>query len=408
MKKFLWICFFSGVLISCEKSDLPFPNNIMPDPIPIPVQEACVGGIAGIYPCDGYDLVRHLDFEALGDPDASGNDSWGWTDPLTLREYALMCLSTGTIFVDITDGINSVVIGKLPTNTTNSIWRDVKTYGNYAFIVSEAVGHGMQVFDLTRLRSVDPSNGPIEFTADAVYEGFGNAHNIVINENNAYAYAVGTTTFSGGPHIIDISDPLNPTAAGGYSSEGYSHDGHVVTYTGPDTDYLGSEIYIGSNENEVVIIDITNKSNPALISKIDYPNVGYTHQGWFTSDMRYFILGDETDELDMGFNTRTLVFDLIDLDNPTLHTSYSGPTEAIDHNGYVKGAELFLANYTAGIRIINVSDVSNMNEIAFFDTYPENDNTAFNGVWSVYPYFTSGNVVVSDINRGLFIIRKSP
>ena len=85
MKKFLWICFFSGVLISCEKSDLPFPNNIMPEPIPIPVQQACDGGIAGIYPCDGYDLVRHLDFEALGDPDASGNDSWGWTDPLTLR-----------------------------------------------------------------------------------------------------------------------------------------------------------------------------------------------------------------------------------------------------------------------------------------------------------------------------------
>ena len=100
-----------------------------------------------------------------------------------------------------------------------------------------------------------------------------------------------------------------------------------------------------------------------------------------------------------------MVFDFIDLDNPILHTSYSGSTKAIDHNEYVKGEEFFLANYTAGMRII---DISNMNEIAFFDTYPESDNAAFNGVWSVYNYFASGNIVVSDINHGLLIIRKSP
>ena len=151
----------------------------------------------------------------------------------------------GTSFIDITDGINPIVLGHLPTNTVNSIWRDVKTYGTFALIVSEASNHGMQVFDLTKLRDIDITNAPVTFSADAVYNGFGRAHNIVINEDNAYAYAVGTTTFSGGPHFVDISDPLNPTAAGGYANDAYSHDAQVITYNGPDTDYTGQEILIG-------------------------------------------------------------------------------------------------------------------------------------------------------------------
>lgn len=410
-KKAIVLSFFISFLFSCEKSDLPFENGLIVDqePDPVPVTSVCEGGMAGMYPCNGYDLVSHVDITTLGGPGAEGNDCWGWTDPATSREYALVCTTTGTAFVDITEGINPVVLGQLPTNTVNSIWRDAKTYGNYAFIVSEASGHGMQVFDLTRLRGVDTSNGPVTFTADALYTGFGNAHNIVINEANAYAYAVGTNTFSGGPHFVDISDPLNPVAAGGYPDDAYSHDAQVVTYNGPDTDYIGREILIGSNENEVVIADITDKSNPVPISTINYTNIGYTHQGWFTEDMRYFLLGDEVDEINFGLNTRTVVFDFLDLDNPVVHMDYLGPTNAIDHNGYVKGNEFFLANYTAGIRIIDISNIGNnsMTEIGFFDTFPTNDATAFDGVWSVYPFLASGNIIVNDINTGLFVIRKS-
>jgi choice-of-anchor B domain-containing protein len=343
---------------------------------------------------------------------SSGNDSWGWTDPEDGREYALIGLNNGTAFINISNPTEPVYLGKLPTHTDPSIWRDMKVYGNYVFVVSEAPGHGMQVFDLTRLRNV--SDAPTTFTNDAHYDGFGRAHNIVINPEQHYAYAVGTKidgvpSYNGGPHIIDISNPLEPVFAGSYSESGYTHDAQVVTYTGPDPDYAGREIFLGSNADEVVFIDVTDKSNPILISDISYTNVKYTHQGWLTEDQRYFFLGDELDERDIGNDTKTLIFDLEDIDNPVLHQDYFGPTQAIDHNGYIVGNTYYLSNYRAGLRMLDISGVGNeeINEVGFFDTYPENDNVGFNGVWSNYPYFESGNIVISDIDRGFFLIRKS-
>tara|TARA_R110002124_G_scaffold120895_7_gene279136 strand:+ start:48123 stop:49535 length:1413 start_codon:yes stop_codon:yes gene_type:complete len=366
-------------------------------------QTPCTNGFAGAYPCDGYDLLSHIDLNVLGS--SAGNDSWGWVDPDNGDEYAIVGLRNGTAFINITDPLNPVYLGKLPTHTDNSTWRDVKVYSNHAFIVSEAGGHGMQVFDLTRLRSV--SSPPETFTEDAHYDGFGRAHNIVINEDTGYAYGVGTSTFNGGPHFVNIQDPLNPVAAGGYALDDYSHDAQVVTYNGPDTDYSGQEILIGSNENEIVVVDITDKGSPLPISSTGYSNVGYTHQGWFTEDQRYFIVGDETDEIGFGFNTRTLVFDLLDLDNPQLLFEYYGPNESIDHNGYVKGDKYYMASYRAGLRVLDISDIanSNMTEIGYFDSYPSNDGADFDGAWSVYPYLPSGNIIISDIDRGFFLVK---
>ncbi|MCX2718626.1 choice-of-anchor B family protein [Lentiprolixibacter aurantiacus] len=369
----------------------------------------CEDGMAGSYPCSGYDLLGQIFLSTFNA--TSANDIWGWTDSTTGSEYVLLGLDNGTAFVDITDTENLIYLGKLPTETSPSLWRDIKVYQDHAFIGSEANGHGMQVFDLTRLRDV--SNPPVEFTADAVYNGFGNSHNIVINEASGYAYAVGTSRsdqFNGGVHFIDIRDPQNPLLAGGYGDSGYTHDAQVVTYNGPDPDYAGREIFIGANENQVVLVDVTDKSNPVAISTLTYSNLRYTHQGWFTEDQRYFLLGDELDELNLGFRSRTLVFDFEDLDAPVLHTTYLGPTSAIDHNGYVKGTEFFLANYTAGLRVVDISNITNQEliEAGFFDTYPSSNTAQFDGLWSVYPYFDSGKIVLSDINSGLFIIRKQP
>jgi len=270
-------------------------------------QTPCSGGFADGYPCEGFDLQSFIPWTTFNATNA--NDSWGWVDPQDGKEYALVGVRDGVAFVDISDPVNPVYLGKLPTHTDGSLWRDLKTYNNYVFVVSEASGHGMQVFDLTRLRNV--TNPPETFTEDAHYSGFGSAHNVVINESEGYAYGVGTSSFGGGPHFVDISDPLNPVAAGGYSASGYSHDGQVITYSGPDTDYTGSEIYIGSNTDEVIIADITDKSNPQTISTISYSNIAYTHQGWVTEDQEHFILGDEIDELNFGFNTRTIIFDIL-------------------------------------------------------------------------------------------------
>ena len=370
----------------------------------------CTNGFAGIYPCKDYDLLLHLPMSTFGSKEA--NDSWGWTDVTTNKEYAIMGVLDGTVFVDISDTENPIYLGKLHTRTVNSAWRDVKVYENHAFIVSEASNHGMQVFDLTRLRNV--ANPPETFTSDVDFTDFGNAHNIVINEDSGFAYAVGTNQFGGGPFFINIQNPKNPVAAGGFSSGGYSHDAQVVTYNGPDTDYTGQEILIGSNgerngANEVVITNVTDKNSVTRIAKIDYSNDGYTHQGWFTEDQRYFIVGDELDELEGDVNTtRILIFDLLDLDNPVLLSEYFGPTEAIDHNGYVKGNTFFLANYRAGVRMHDISNIAagTMTETGYFDTYPNDDSTAFNGVWNVYPFFDSGKILVSDIEKGMFILQK--
>jgi len=397
------------LIFACSKDDSPINNvPIGDDDDPQTGFTPCENGLAGDYPCDGYDLLGRISLSNLAA--TSANDIWGWTDSTTNKEYALIGLNNGTAFVDITDTENLLYLGKLPTATTSSSWRDIKVYKDHAFIGSEAGGHGMQVFDLTKLRSV--GNPPATFAADSRYTGFGNSHNIVINEVTGFAYAVGTATddaFNGGVHFVDIQDPKNPAEAGGYGDEGYTHDAQVISYNGPDIDYVGREIFIGANESRVVIVDVTDKENPSNITTIQYSNIGYTHQGWFTDDQRYFIVGDEIDEINFGFDSRMLVFDFLDLDNPVLHTTYSGATTAIDHNGYVKGDQYFLANYTAGIRILDITRIAEKTilEEGFFDTFPDDNNPTFDGVWSVYPYFASEKLIVSDINSGLFVIKKS-
>ena len=399
-----------GLLTSC--SNIFYDNNGV-----TPIFTAtwpCENGIADVYPCNGYDLMGYMSLndltpDGVNNGNLAGNDSWGWTDPDTGKEYALVGLNSHTAFVDISDPSMPILLGALPSATLNSIWRDIKVYQNHAFIVSEASGHGMQVFDLTRLRDVI---SPEIFTADTHFTDFGSAHNIVINEASGYAYVVGANRngpFSGGALFVNIQNPTMPILEGGFGEGGYSHDAQVVNYDGPDADYNGKEILVGSNENEIVIADVTNKSNPITISTIGYSNIGYTHQGWFSEDLKHFIVGDELDELNIGTNTRTLIFDFSDLDNPTYDFDYLGTTLAIDHNGYPNGNDYYLANYTAGVRVLDLSQIENNNlaEIGFFDTYPENDNAAFDGVWNVYPFLISNNIIISDIDRGLFIIRRS-
>ena len=364
----------------------------------------CTGGFAGAFPCDGYDLLSNISKSILSNED--GSDIWGWTDPMTNKEYALITFEDKTCFVDVSDPVNPIYLGNIPTNAGVNFWRDVKVYNNHAYIVADIVGnHGMQVFDLTRLRNV--TSPPETFVPDTVLTDVGSCHNIAINEATGFAYLLGCNTYSGGPHFVDLSNPTNPVTVGGYSTDGYTHDAQIVTYNGPDTEHTGKEIMIASNENEIVILDVTNKASVTRLSRIDYLDVGYTHQGWLSDDQRYFYLGDETDEIDFGYATRGMVFDFNDLDNPSFVTTFLGNSNAIDHNYYTDGNKLYQANYTAGLRILDISNPSNVTEIGYFDTHPENNNTTFFGAWSVYPYFASGNIIISDIDRGLFVIRES-
>lgn len=384
-------------LAAAFAADQPLANTAVPV-----IDAPCEDGFAAGYACSNVDLLAYMPLADVGGGNA--NDIWGWTDPVTGEEYALLGKTTGTAFINITDPLAPVYLGELPTQTSSSSWRDIKIDGDYAFIVSEASNHGMQVFDLTRLRG---ATGVTTWTTDAHYNQFGNAHNIAVNEDTNFAYAVGTGTCSGGLHMIDISDPLSPSNAGCFSSDGYTHDVQCVVYNGPDASHVGSEICVASNEDTVTVVDVTNKSAPVQLSRKRYRNSSYTHQGWLTEDHKYFLLDDELDEANRGLGTTTYIWDMTNIDSPVMISASSTTNPSIDHNQYVLGDYSYQANYRSGLRIQDISNVAGgtMSEAAFFDIYPGSDSAAFNGAWSVFPYFDSGVIIVSGIEQGLFVLR---
>lgn len=371
-------------------------------------------GIGGDGPYNFHNvrMSSRLSIADLGGGQANviGNDIWGWTDSQTGKEYALFGLTNATSFVDISDPTAPVYLGRMMTHTGNAAWRDIKVYNNHAYVVSDVNGaHGMQIFDLTRLRDTVPE--PIIFSPDAHYSGFNNAHNLAINEDTGFAYVVGTNTASGGLHVLDLSNPTAPVHVGNFSADGYTHDTQVVTYHGPDASYAGREIAFNSNEDTLTIVDVTDKNNlnSGQISRTGYPGSRYAHQGWLSEDHRFFFMNDELDERNDGsvLKTITRVWDVSDLSSPVLLNEHEGTEYTIDHNNYVHNGLIFQANYTSGMRVLKLIDESTgeLEEVAFFDTYNSNNNISFNGAWSVFPYFDSGSVIVSDRQNGLFVLR---
>ena len=173
-----------------------------------------------------------------------------------------------------------------------------------------------------------------------------------------------------------------------------------------DPEHRGREICVSSNEDHVEVVDVTDKSAPITLSTSTYANMEYVHQGWLTDDHAFFLLGDEMDESGRGLSTRSHVFDVSDLDAPEHLCAHDLGTRATDHNLYVLGDRVFEANYTSGLRVLELGDLARreIEEIAWFDTYPESDGTSLIGAWSVYPYLPSGTVLVSAIENGLFVL----
>ena len=211
-------------------------------------------------------------------------------------------------------------------------------YGNHVFIGSEAFDHGLQVFDLTQLRNMEPSASGVKvLKADTHYGEFGSSHNIVINEDSGFLYSVGSRTCGSGLHVVNIRDMLRPQFAGCFGDDGYVHDAQCVNYRGPDTRYQGREICFCYNENTLTIVDVEDKENMRLLSRVSYSGYYYTHQGWLNEDQSHLLMNDELDELS-GPNphTRTLIWSVEDLDHPVLVNSFYSEKQSSDHNLYIK------------------------------------------------------------------------
>jgi choice-of-anchor B domain-containing protein len=379
------------------------------------------GGKVEEFECSNTGMLSFLPIDEVGGKRGTRlNDNWGWTDPQTGKEYAIVGRTDGTSFVDVSNPGAPRYLGDLPKTegSPSAAWRDMKVYKDHVFIVADgSADHGMQVFDLTRLRTI---RTPETFEPDYHYTGIASAHNIVSNVETGYMYIVGASgggeTCGGGLHMINVQQPKNPVFAGcfqdketGRAGTGYSHDAQCVTYRGPDAKYQGREICVGSNENAISIADVTDKASPVAVSRQSYPDVAYAHQAWLSEDHRYLFLGDELDEGagkgEAGKGTRTLIFDLADLDDPILIKEFVGTRRATDHNLYIKGNRMYQANYSAGLRILDISDPTNPREVGFLDTNPGEDTPAMDGAWSNYPYFKSGTIVVTSTGQGLFLVK---
>ena len=227
-------------------------------------------------------------------------------------------------------------------------------FADHAFIVSEALNHGMQVFDLKQLRDV--VSPPVTFTETAHYAGFGSTHTLAMNSRTGFAYAAGTRTCEGGLHVVDVRTPTAPRAAGCFSFDGYTHETQCVVYDGPDTFYQGREICFNSNEDTLTVVDATDKVEQVQLSRTGYGGSAYTHQGWLTEDQRFFLVNDEGDETAFKHSTRTWIWDVSDLDAPVLATYYDGPTPSIDHNLYIRGNLVYESNYRSGLRVLDASE----------------------------------------------------
>jgi choice-of-anchor B domain-containing protein len=382
----------------------------------------CTNGKVQIFDCNQVDLMSFLPVSAIGGKrGVQLSDIWGYDDPQTGHAIAIVGRVDGTAFVDISDPSHPVYLGDLPktAGSPGTFWREIKTYKHYAFIVSDgARNHGMQVFDLDRLRGV---RTPQTFTEDAHYGIAHSVHDIVADTASGFVYLTGSNAggemCGGGLHMVDVHDPLHPKFAGCFSDPatgrqgtGYTHDAQCVVYHGPTVKYQGRQICFGWNETHLSIADVTDKSHPVAISRATYPNVGYAHQGWLTDDQRYAYEDDELDEISgLVDGTRTLIWDVSDLENPVLAGQYISKNKATDHNLWLVGNTMYQSNYVSGLRVLDITDRLHPKEIGFFDTHPVGpDEPGFEGTWGNYPFFKSGVVAVSSMTEGLFILKKHP
>lgn len=373
---------------------------------------ACQGGFADIYPCSGVNLESFLSLADLGaGPGEWGAGLWGWTDPETGREFALMATRGRVSFVDITDPQNPWLVGDLRGRTQGQSNREVNVYANHAYVVADgsAAGpNGLQIFNLREL--LRPRGEPVHFTDSAHYSGVGRVHNFSVNPESGFGYAVGGNC-NGGLHIFDLRDPGNPRETVCWTDPvwPYIHDVQCVIYRGPDARFRGREICFASAEDALLIVDVTDKSNPQKLSRTSYEGASYTHQAWLTEDHAHLVLDDEIDEFNNNHNTRTYLWKVSDLTAPDPFAYYEGTTTATDHNQYVHKGQVYQANYRAGLRILDASKIASgqLTEVGFFDIVPANDNEGFDGAWNVYPFYPSGSIAVSGIGQGLYILRQA-
>lgn len=329
-------------------------------------------------PNQGTYLLKNLDTYA------GYSACWGYTAP-DGREYAILGTTVGSSYVDITDSANIREIDSV--KGFNSIWREMKTYSHYAYVVSEATNSGLQIIDLQYL----PDS--VHLVKVWNYAGYTKTHSI--SQSGHYLYLNGgNSALNGGVTILDVIDPENPVKMGQWTTL-YVHDCRILNDT-----IWASNIYTGQTS----IINATNKATLQFVRTFQsYPqSTVSTHNSAFSRNQRYLYTTNEI----TSPNGKLNVWDRQDINNITYIREWlpTGITTAVVHNIETYGDFAVIAHYTAGIRILNISTPDNPVEVAWYDTYPSSNASQENGCWGVYK-FPSGKIIGSDMVNGLFVIK---
>ncbi len=311
-------------------------------------------------------LLAHMDkYPAVG-----YSDLWGYTAP-NGREYALEGAKSGTSIVDIADPNNLVEVAFISGPTSS--WREIKTYQQYAYVVNET-GGGMQIIDL--------SNLPVSATLINTYTGFTTSHNIWIDGPAGMLYAEGS---SAQPiRVISLANPTSPVQVHTFGIE--CHD--VVVQN--------NLLYVSEgNQGAWGIYNVSTPTAPMRLGTVNAPApAGYAHNCWPTPDGNYLMTTEET----TGETVK--MFDVTNLSSPVLTDQYLGAS-GLAHNVYIRENFAYIAHYADGIKIVDIADPFNIFETGFYDTNPATGG--FNGVWGLYCFFTSGKIIASDIQNGLWV-----
>lgn len=384
----------------------------------------CTSNQSSGFPCQNVSLHAHLPLTQLLPSSARGNDVWGFVDLNTGREYAFMGLANGVAVVDVTNPTAPEQVAF--ANGSPTTWRDIKVYQRYdaaarrwrayAYATADAVQDFLMVLDLSGL-----PNGVerVDFSSD-----FRAAHNAyLLNADYTFGLAVrdevprlGVSGSSlgeprGSHRLYLLTQPRSPQLSS-ISTAGYSHDLASFAFTDAtrkaqcvNPAASACEVLTDFNENTLDVWDVTNPAAPVLLESHPYANSAYTHSGWWSENGRYVYLHDELDEQRLGMSTTVRVFDMANLNAPLHVGTWTGPTRAIDHNGYFKGNRYYISNYAEGLTVLDTTNPAAPVRIGYFDTFPIDSRTDFVGAWGVYPFFASGTIAVGDINTGLYLLK---
>lgn len=319
------------------------------------------------------------------------NDVWGYA--ADGREYGLIGSRQFMHIIDVTDPANATEIVRLNDAGGSSVWRDVKVYDTYAYMVTEAA-EGLQVIDLSNL----PTSADVVFESTA---DFSSCHNIFIDTTSTpvklYAFGTNTSAQRDGIIVYSLANPATPVKLGqSILSGGYAHDGYVINDT----------LYANQEHRGLFVHDVSDPNNPMELGVLDgYAEEGYNHSCWRSANGKYLAMCDET--VDKGVK-------IVDVEDPLdmeveglFRSTLLAPTstESLAHNPFYLGDSLVVISYYGdGVQVWDVRNPATPRRLAYYDTNPMGTGYTV-GVWGTYPYLPSGNILGSDEVTGLYVLK---